>query len=72
MSGFAALGVRALWYLTDHEYQPYEVDAILARHPCVAIGDHRELAHFAAPVVHVHSYHHAPGLLQARGHTRAA
>jgi glycosyltransferase involved in cell wall biosynthesis len=71
MSGFEALGVRALWYLTDHEYQPYEVEAILARHPCVAIGDHGELAHFAAPVVHVHSYRHAPDLLQAIGDARS-
>lgn len=69
-SGFGALGVRALWYLTDHEYQPFELDAILAQHPAVAIGGHHELGYFRAPVVHVHSYHHAPGLLQAVGRAR--
>lgn len=70
-SGFAAIGVRALWYLTDHEYQPYEVDAILATHPCVAVGSEAELAHFRAPVVHIHSYHHGPGLLDATAGARS-
>lgn len=64
-SGFAAIGVRALWYVTDHGYQPYEVDAILASRACVALGSEAELAHFRAPVVHVHSYNHGPGLLDA-------
>ncbi len=70
-SGFAAIGVRALWYVTDHEYQPYEVEAILASHPCVALGSEAELAHFRAPVVHIHSYNHGPGLLDATGGARA-
>jgi len=64
-SGFAAIGVRALWYVTDHGYQPYEVDAILASRASVALGSEAELAHFRAPVVHVHSYNHGPGLLDA-------
>lgn len=70
-SGFAAIGVRALWYVTDHEYQPYEVEAILASHPCVAVGSEAELAHFRAPVVHIHSYNHGPGLLDATGGARS-
>lgn len=65
MSGFATLGVRALWYVVDHTYSTREVEAILAQHPCVAFGDHDELADFHAPVAHVHSYRHAPGLLDA-------
>lgn len=69
-SGFAALGVRALWYLTDHAYQPYEVEAILGGEASVALGSAAELAQFRAPVVHVHSYHHGPGLLDARGGAR--
>jgi glycogen(starch) synthase len=71
MSGFDALGVRALWYVTDHEYQPYEVDAILASHPHVAFGSHAELAAYDAPVAHIHSYNHAPGLLEALARTRS-
>ncbi|WP_349251850.1 glycosyltransferase family 4 protein [Azoarcus sp. L1K30] len=70
-SGFAAIGVRALWYVTDHEYQPYEIEAILANQPCVAVGSEAELAHFRAPVVHVHSYNHGPGLLDATGSARS-
>jgi glycosyltransferase involved in cell wall biosynthesis len=71
MSGFDALGVHSLWYVTDHEYQPYEVDAILASHPNVALGDHAELADFRAPVAHIHSYNHASSLLAALNGTRS-
>jgi glycosyltransferase involved in cell wall biosynthesis len=70
-SGFAATGVRALWYVTDHEYLPYEVEAILASHPCVAVGSEAELASFHAPVVHIHSYNHGPGLLDATAGARS-
>ena len=65
MSGFAALGVGALWYVTDHQYPAHDVEAILDHHPNVAMGSHAELAAFRAPVAHVHSYNHAPGLLDA-------
>jgi glycosyltransferase involved in cell wall biosynthesis len=65
MSGFSTLGVRALWYVVDHQYFPNEVQAILDHHPNVALGSHAELAAFRAPVAHVHSYNHAPGLLDA-------
>jgi glycosyltransferase involved in cell wall biosynthesis len=65
MSGFAALGVRALWYVVDHGYAPHEAAVILERFPCVALGNHAELADVHAPVAHVHSYRHAPGLLNA-------
>jgi glycosyltransferase involved in cell wall biosynthesis len=65
MSGFAKLGVHALWYVADHQYPVHEVAAILARYPRVVLGNHAELAAFRAPVAHVHSYNHAPGLLDA-------
>jgi glycosyltransferase involved in cell wall biosynthesis len=65
MSGFNAEGLSALWYVADHAYQPYEVDAMLARYPNVAFGSTAELGHFSAPVAHIHSYHHPPGLLAA-------
>ena len=65
-SGFGALGINALWYVTDHQYRPREMDAILAGPAAVAFGDHRELASIIAPVAHVHSYHHGPGLVDAR------
>jgi glycosyltransferase involved in cell wall biosynthesis len=71
MSGFDAIGVRALWYVTDHGYQPYEVDAILASHGDIAFGNHAELAAYRAPVAHVHSYNHAPDLLGALDGTRS-
>jgi glycosyltransferase involved in cell wall biosynthesis len=71
VSGFSALGVRALWYVADHSYQPHEVDAILAQHPDVALGRHEELQGFRAPVAHVHSYNHAPGMLDALADSRS-
>ena len=70
-SGYAALGVRALWYVADHQYLPHEVEAILGAHAGVALGGHAGLSAFRAPVVHVHSYSHAPGLLDALGGTRS-
>src|SRR5882762_7953084 len=69
MSGFHALGVHALWYVTDHQYQPYEVDALLANHPNVALGSQTELANFNSPVAHIHSYNHASSLLTALNDT---
>lgn len=71
MSGFDALGLRALWYVTDHGYAPHEVDAILAQHHHVAFGDHAGLGAFRAPVAHIHSYDHSAGLLGALGGTRS-
>lgn len=71
MSGFDAIGIRALWYVTDHEYQPYEVDAILASRRYVAFGSHADLREFAAPIAHIHSYNHAPGLVAALGRMRS-
>jgi glycosyltransferase involved in cell wall biosynthesis len=71
MSGFAALDVKALWYVADHQYQPYEVEAILASQAPVALGSHAELAAFRAPAAHVHSYNHAPGLLDALAGSRS-
>jgi hypothetical protein len=65
MSGFAKLDVHALWYVADHQYPEHEVAAILARYPRVVLGNHAELAAFRAPVAHVHSYNHPPGLLDA-------
>jgi hypothetical protein len=50
MSGFEAIGVEALWYVTDHEYPAHEIDAILAAHRNVVFGSHAELAEFEAPV----------------------
>jgi glycosyltransferase involved in cell wall biosynthesis len=71
MSGFSALDVRALWYVVDHDYQTRELDAILASHPNIALGTHAELRAFRAPVAHVHSYRHAPGLLEGLGDARS-
>ena len=65
MRGFAAIGVRALWFVTDHEYRSDEIDAMLAWPHAVAFGRPDELAAFRAPVAHVHSYRHAPDLLAA-------
>lgn len=64
-AGFAAEGVDALWFVADHQYQPYEVDAILAGPAPVALGSAAELAAFDAGVAHVHSYHHGPDLPRA-------
>ncbi len=71
ISGFSTLGVHALWYVADHSYQPHEIEAILAQHPNVALGRHEELEHFRAPIAHVHSYKHAPGLLDALTESRS-
>ncbi|MCM3878970.1 MAG: glycosyltransferase family 4 protein, partial [Vicinamibacterales bacterium] len=71
ISGFSTLGVHALWYVADHPYQPHEIEAILAQHPNVALGRHEELEHFRAPIAHVHSYKHAPGLLDALTDSRS-
>jgi glycosyltransferase involved in cell wall biosynthesis len=71
MSGFEAIGVEALWYVTDHEYPAHEIDAILAAHRNVVFGSHAELAEFEAPVAHIHSYNHPPGLTAALDGTRS-
>ena len=65
MSGFSSLGVRVLWFVTDHEYGPQEVEAMLDGPQPIAFGRPEELAAFRAPVAHVHSYRHAPDLLAA-------
>ncbi|HTN49932.1 MAG TPA: glycosyltransferase family 4 protein [Burkholderiaceae bacterium] len=56
ISGFAAEGVTALWYLTDHGYDAAQLAQILAHVPDVAVGPVGELGRFSAPVSHVHSY----------------
>jgi glycosyltransferase involved in cell wall biosynthesis len=58
ISGFRALGVRALWYLVDHHYRPDEVERILREFDHVAIGSLDELSGIRAPVAHVHTYNH--------------
>jgi glycosyltransferase involved in cell wall biosynthesis len=56
ISGLAAEGVAALWYLTDHGYDAAQIDEILTRFPDVAVGPVEALGEFSAPVSHVHSY----------------
>ncbi|NIN97719.1 MAG: hypothetical protein GTO49_22645, partial [Anaerolineae bacterium] len=51
LSGFQSVGVRALWFLVDHSYRPFEIEEILAEYPLVVIGTHEDLRHFQAPVV---------------------
>ena len=70
LSGFAAIGVRTLWFLVDHGYQPFEIDRMLSEYPCGAIGTPEELKRFAAPITHLHSYHHNPDLIGALNGTR--
>jgi len=70
VSGFRALGVRALWYLVDHHYRPDEVQRILREFDHVAIGSLGELAKVRAPVAHVHTYHHDPAVLRRGLHGR--
>lgn len=65
MTGFAAIGVRALWFLTEHAYSQPEVQAILTRYPAVAVGTHEDLARFQAPVVHLHAYALSDALVDA-------
>ena len=62
ISGFAAEGITALWYLTDHGYDDAQIDEILARFPNVAVGPVEALDHFSAPVSHIHSYQQNPAL----------
>lgn len=70
-SGFAELGVDSLWFVTDHEYQPFEIDELLARYPSVAVGSYADLAQFSAPVVHLHSYYPNPELVTYLRSTRS-
>jgi len=63
LSGFQAVGVNALWFLMDHRYHPFEIEAILAEYPSVAIGTHEDLHRFQAPIAHLHSYNYNPKLL---------
>ena len=56
MTGLAAEGVRALWFLTDHGYLASQIEEILARFPDVAVGSVDHLDGFSAPIVHTHSY----------------
>lgn len=62
MTGFAAEGLRPLWFVIDHAYQPAQVEAILARFADVAVGTADDLAAFDAPLLHVHSYQQNPAL----------
>jgi glycosyltransferase involved in cell wall biosynthesis len=64
-SGFAEIGVDALWFLTDHPYRTSDVDLTLARYPNVAAGSYDELRQFSAPVAHLHAYAFSPGLVDA-------
>jgi glycosyltransferase involved in cell wall biosynthesis len=70
ISGFAALGTQALWFLVDHGYRPFEVDRILARWPNVAVGTHEDLRRFETPVAHLHAYAVSDGLLPALDRVR--
>lgn len=65
ISGFAALGTQALWFLIDHGYRPFEVERILAAWPNVAVGTHDDLRRFETPVAHLHAYAVSDGLLPA-------
>lgn len=56
MSGLAATGTKALWFLVDHDYRARDVESILARYDAVAVGTHDDLCRFDTPVVHLHSY----------------
>lgn len=67
LSGFEEIGVRALWFLTDHPYRPSDLDEILAGYPNVAVGTYDELGRFAAPFAHLHAYAFGPGLVHAVG-----
>jgi glycosyltransferase involved in cell wall biosynthesis len=67
ISGFAAEGVAALWYLTDHGYDDAQIEEILARFPHVAVGPVEALGQFSAPVSHVHSYQQNPALTEYLG-----
>lgn len=62
ISGFAAEGVDALWFVIDHAYPPAEVDEILRRFHPVVVGSAEELRHFTAPLLHVHTYKPNPAL----------
>jgi glycosyltransferase involved in cell wall biosynthesis len=64
MSGFQAIGVRALWFLTQHEYPPAEIEQILRRFPSVAVGSHEDLARLRAPAIHLHAYAMSDGLVE--------
>jgi len=62
MSGLASEGIAALWFVTDHGYNPAQAGEILRRFPDVAIGAVDDLERFAAPIAHVHSYQENPAL----------
>lgn len=62
-SGFAHLGVRALWYLIDHDYRQSEIEHILTEFPNVAMGNMAELEAIRAPIAHLHTYNHNPQIL---------
>jgi glycosyltransferase involved in cell wall biosynthesis len=64
MSGFRTTGTRALWFVTDHHYHPFEVDRILASYPSVAIGASHDLRRFRAPVAHIHCYTSSPMIMK--------
>jgi glycosyltransferase involved in cell wall biosynthesis len=70
ISGFQAIGLPTIWYLIDHHYQPFEIDQLLREYPNVAVGSLEELASIRAPIAHLHTYNHNPGILQALGGRR--
>ena len=63
ISGYRALGADVLWFVVDHRYRSFELEAILERFDAVAVGDYADLERFHAPVVHLHSYYSHPALL---------
>jgi glycosyltransferase involved in cell wall biosynthesis len=65
LSGFVDVGVRALWFVLDHGYRPFELERLLAEYPSVAIGTPADLRRFTAPVAHLHSYTFNPTLMRA-------
>ena len=69
ISGLAAESAHALWFLVDHAYRPPELERLLARYPCVAVGTAADLRRFEAPVAHLHTYNINAGLFDALGDT---
>ena len=65
ISGFQTIGLPILWYLIDHHYQPFEIDQLLREYANVAVGSLEELEAIRAPIAHLHTYNHNPGILQA-------
>ena len=71
LSGFRGLGADVLWFVVDHRYRPFEIEAILAGFDNVAVGAYEDLRRFDAAVVHLHSYFAHPDLLGHLGDVRS-